>query len=244
MLFQLFNDDLRWGRVNPGYYKPVRLIYPEELRFKEWYDEHKRNSYNLKLGYVKVINKRNVLAAYPELTYQKGLLATPFHRVYFSDGSLAVENLPNERVKGAIALKFNTFFRGNVIFKNIINSYVDNFGILAFSIENETAIKLKHSITLLPNVRFYTQQESDYFAPINQHEITERYYTSDYDLSQFETYHIGIGIKHSPQKYLSKKVLFNTIVFRYSFLYRSNNLSAHSISLALQTEFMKPKKLK
>ncbi len=33
-----YNDDLRWGRLTDGYLRPVRLIYPEELRYREWYD--------------------------------------------------------------------------------------------------------------------------------------------------------------------------------------------------------------
>lgn len=46
--FQYFNDDLRWGRINPEHFKPVKLIYPSELRDREWFDSPKRHSFNLK----------------------------------------------------------------------------------------------------------------------------------------------------------------------------------------------------
>jgi hypothetical protein len=231
----IFNDDLRWGRLSAQYWRPVKLIYPVEIRYKEWYDVFKRNSYNLKLGLTQIVNTRNTFAIFPEFSYQQGLLATPYHRIYFSDGTEAVEQLPKERYKGALALRLNTFVGGNVIFKNTIDDYTDNFGIEAFSFENETALKLKHFLTLLPNFRIYTQKGSRYFAPYKEHKTTETYYTSDYDLSSFQTYNIGIGFKYSPQEYLTKRFLFNDLIIRYNYLHRTNNLNAHIISLIIQT---------
>ena len=237
--FQLFNDDLRWGRLNPAYYRPVKLIYPAELRYQEWYDGYRRNSCNLKLGFTQALNKRNIIGIFPEITYQEGLLATPFHRIYFSDSTEVVEQLPRERWKGALALRLNSFVGGRLILKNTINSYADNFGILAFSVENETAIKLRHDLTLLPNIRFFAQTGSTYFAPYGMHNSNETYYTSDFDLSELQTYNAGIGLKINPYKYLNKRMIFNGMLFRYNFLYRSNGLKAHIFSIVFQTEFQK-----
>lgn len=235
--FQYYNDDLRWGRLNLSYLRPIKLIYPAELRYKEWYDGYKRYSYNLKLGFTQALNQRNIIGIFPEITCQQGLLATPFHRIYFSDETEAVEQLPQKRWKGALGLRFNSFAGGKVILKNTFNTYADNFGILAFSLENETAIKLKHDLTLLPNARFYSQSGSSYFAPYGSHKISETYYTSDFDLSKMQTYNAGIGLKFNPYKYLNKRTIFNGMTFRYNFMYRSNNLTAHIFSLVFQTEF-------
>jgi hypothetical protein len=237
--FQVFNDDLRWGRLNPAYYRPVKLIYPVELRYKEWYDGYKRNSYNLKLGFTQAINTRNIIGIFPEIAYQQGLLATPFHRIYFSDGKEAVEQLPDKRWKGALALRLNSFLGGRVILKNTVDSYADNFGILAFSIENETAVKLKHDLSILPNIRFYTQSGSKYFADYGMHISSSAYYTSDFDLSKMQIFNAGIGLKIDPYKYLNKRIVFNGMLFRYNFLYRTNGLKAHIFSIVFQTEFQK-----
>lgn len=225
------NDDLRWGLVNPGYYAPTKLIYPSELRYKEWYDVYKRNSYNFKLGFWKILNKRNNFGVFPELTYQEGLLATPFHRVYFSDGSLRVENLPNRRIKGAIAVRLNSFIAGNYIIKNTLNVYQDTFGIRAFSLENETFIKVNSKLAIIPNIRFYSQTSSKYFNEYLKNSIEQSYYTSDYDLSKFKTCNIGIGIKYKNEKIRDNKLINNSFMIRYNFLERSNNLNAHSISI-------------
>lgn len=232
---QILQDDLRWGRGNPGYYRPVKLIYPSELRYKDWYEGYKRNSYIIKLGFTQLLNKRNTLGFFPEFTFQQGLLATPFHRVYFSDGSLRVENLPNIRFKTAAAIKLNTFVGGRFILKNTINGYTDNFGIQAISVEHETVIKLKPSLTLLPAFRIYSQQGSRYFKGFQAHSSMEEFYTSDYDLSDFQRFNIGLGVNYSSQKYVSKKRTLSNFLLRYTYSNRSNNLQSHIFSLIVQT---------
>lgn len=237
---QTFIDDLRWGRLDPDYKRPEKLIYPEELRYKNWFDIHNRYSYNLKLGLTQVINKRNLLGIYPEIAYQQGLLATPFHRVYFSNGDLKVENLPRQRLKGGLGIKLNSFLGGRTILMNELDFYIDDFGILGFSIANETAIKLNSMISFAPFLRVYIQKASKYFAPYQAHSIEQNFYTSDYDLSGFNTYKAGINFRYAPFKYSGKKMALNELQLRYSFLFRTNNLRAHIISLFINTSFDSP----
>jgi len=242
---QIFNDDLRWGRLNSTTnYGPSNLVYPVELRDREWYDVEKRNTYNTKLGFTQVINKRNVFGAIGAFSYQEGLLATPFHRIYFNDGTLGVEQLPKERYKTSLGLKLNSFVSGNLILKNTVTGYTDNFGINAFSLENETALKINPKVTFYGNLRFYTQTESKYFAPYMTHDINERFYTSDYDLSKFNTVKLGLGVKFSPYKFKTKRKRFDSVTLRYNYLTRSNNLSGHMLSMSIQSTRFKPRKQK
>jgi len=241
-IFQYFNDDLRWGRFNnrePD--ERIELIYPVELRGIQWHDRFKRYSYNLKLGYEQVLNKRNVLGLFPELTIQNGLLSTPFHRIFFSDDTRAVENLPENRFKFGLGLKLNSFVGGGVILKNTINFYDDDFGITAFSVGNETVIKLDAIFSIMPTFRLYTQSGSKYFAPFQEHDPGTLYYASDFDLSKFNSYSIGLGFGYSPARLINKNILFNAVIFRYSYFNRSNGLTAHTLSLALQADFYKKK---
>ncbi len=232
ILLQAYRDDLRWIQS----LQPVKLIYPVELRYKEWYNTYLRNSYNLKLGFSQIINKRNIAGIYPELTYQEGLLATPFHRVYFTDGSVQVEQFPDQRWKGSLAIKLNSFIGGRVILKNSVNPYTDSFGILAISLEHETAVKLNPEFTLLSNVRWYKQRASMYFKPYEEHLPSETYFTSDYDLSDYYTYQLGVGAKYNPVGKPEKKWSSRSVLFRYNFLHRSNGLDAHMISVAFLME--------
>ncbi|MNU55131.1 hypothetical protein D3C71_441980 [compost metagenome] len=234
---QAFNDDLRWGRINENYYKAVKLIYPEELRYREWYDGYKRYSYNFKAGFTQIVDKRNVIGFYPELIWQQGLLSTPFHRVYFTNGQLMVEQLPEQRLKASLGLKWNRFAGGRTVLKQSINAYTDNFGIRALALEQETAIKLNRVLTILPNVRFYTQSAADYFKPYKQHDISEQYYTSDYDYSRFYSYSIGMGFRYNPFKTLNKHFLFKGMTLRYNYYQRSDGLWSHILSASFQSVF-------
>lgn len=232
-VFQLFLDDLRWGLGNPGYYRLERLIYPAELRFKEWHDETHRHTKVVKMSYSQVMNKRNVLGVFFDFTHQEGLLATPFHRIYFSDYSIGVEQLPSTRQKGSLAVRLNSFVGGNVILKNSINPYMDSFGINSVSIENQTAIKLTPEFILLPGFRYYSQTSARYFKPYEEHDSGTKYHTSDYDLSAFETYTMGVGFKKHYNSQSSKRTVLRTWMLRYSHMIRTDGLKAHIISTSV-----------
>ncbi|MDC6364909.1 MULTISPECIES: DUF3570 domain-containing protein [Flavobacteriaceae] len=238
---QIFNDDLRWGRLDDGFLQsPQFLIYPVELRFQEWYDEYRRDSYNLNLGFTQVANRRNTIGLFSALSYQKGLLATPFHRIFFSDDSRAVEQFPNERNKAALSLKWNSFASNDIIFKNTIGGYIDNFGILGLTLDNETAIKLSPKWTLLPSLRYYVQRGSKYFAPLGEHDPDETYYTSDYDLSSIRSFRFGMGWRHWPTNRKNKGLhLFSVQYFYYS---RSNGLRAHTLSTSFNFKTKRARK--
>lgn len=227
-----FFDDLRWGRLNDDYRRPVTLIYPAELRYKEWYDVHNRYSFNFKTGFTQVINKRLVAGIFPEFIYQHGLLATPFHRVYFDDGSLKVENLPKERYRFPLGIRANYFAGNRTILKAHYSFYHDNFGITSNLINFESAIKITPLITLSPFVHLYSQTGSDYFRPYSGHDPRSRFYSSDYDLSGFNSIKTGLGFRWAPHHYISKRKLFDEVNLRYAWFARSDQLTSHMISVS------------
>jgi hypothetical protein len=229
--FQSYFDDLRWGRLSPSF-APEKLIYPVELRNKAWFNEYRRNSYNLRLSLMQVINKRNRIGVYPELSYQTGLLATPFHRVYFNDGSVRVENLPKERWKISLGLKLNTFVGGRTILKYSLDLYADSFSVRGIGVENETAIKVTATWVVAPSIRIYVQQGSAYFAAYKAHAPNEEFYASDYDLSTMTTRKVGLAVRHTPIRTIGKRK--NGLELTYSAFARSNGLEAHIISCAFK----------
>jgi hypothetical protein len=237
-------DDLRWGRINSKYKRPVRLVYPVELRYKDWYDTYKRNTFDFKFGFTQVLSKRIILGIFPEFVYQKGLLATPFHRVYFSDNSLRVENLPKQRFKFPLGIKLNAFLGARFILKSEYSFYADNFGIIANGIELEGAIKVVPQFTLSPFFRFYHQSGAKYFKPYMEHNVSEDFYTSDYDLAAFNTYKGGLNLKFTPLGKIQKKLLFENVILRYAFYYRSNHLRSNMVSMIIHISYDYPGKIK
>ncbi len=230
----LFFDDLRWGRFDDDYYRPAKLIYPSELRDTVWHEEFSRQSYNLKLGITQVINKRWVLGLFPAVIYQRGLLATPFHRVYFSNGSAKVENLPAHRVKLLLGLKANAFIGGRTIFKQALDLYRDSYGITGLAIDIETAIKLNARWTVMPFFRVYFQHGADYFAPHQQHDLQQEFYTSDYDLSGFSSFKPGLSVRYAPYRFFAKNLNWEEVRLRYAWYARSDGLRAHLLTVVFQ----------
>lgn len=236
---QVFFDDLRWGRFEGG--KPVKLIYPSELRTKEWFDSYKRNSFNFSFGFLQTINRRMSLGIYPGLSYQEGELATPFHRVYFTDNSKRVENLPSSRLKIPIGLQLNSFLGSGWILRSYYRFYWDDFGIVAHTFSIESAIKATRVLMFTPFIRLYTQTQADYFKPYALHDITQQFYTSDYDLSGFTSYKTGLGIRYAPFK-TGKHATFKDVELRYAFYKRSDGLHAHMITAYFSFSSQKKRK--
>ena len=228
---QTFFDDLRWGRFENG--RPQKLIYPQELRNKKWFDDYRRNSFNVEFSFFQTINKRTALGIMPAVIYQKGLLSTPFHRVYFTDDSERVENLPGERWKIPVAIQLNRFIGSQFILKATYRYYWDDFGISAHTLTMEVPIKFSAVWTLLPSLRFYTQTNADFFKPYKKHDAAQEFYTSDYDLSNFNSYKIGMGFRYAPYA-VKRKTIFNEIETRYSLYLRSDGLVAHMLSVYIQ----------
>ncbi|RYF73612.1 MAG: DUF3570 domain-containing protein, partial [Cytophagaceae bacterium] len=236
---QTFFDDLRWGRVNPGYFRPIKLIYPVELRYREWFDKYRRTSFNLTTALYQVINRKAQLAMFAEVVYQRGLLSTPFHRVYFNDRAKTekVEYLPDERWKIPLGAQFNWFMTNRLILRSYYRFYWDTFGISSHTVQIETPLKLTSLVTLSPLARFYCQRASPYFRAYGGHDLQADYYTSDYDLSALTSYKLGLSVRYAPQTPLFRSYAFQSLNLQYSFYKRSDGLSAHIISLV--TDFVR-----
>jgi hypothetical protein len=228
-------DNLRWGWLNPDYYRGVRLIYPEELRGTDWFEEYRRRSYSLSLSWSQVVNQRLQIAFSTDWVYQQGLLSTPFHRVYFQGETMPrVENLPRQRWKWPMGIQLNYFATDLIILRSYYRYYWDNFGLQAHTLNLEMPFRLSPSFSIYPFVRLYDQQAVDFFAPFQQHLSEEEFYTSDYDLSDFQSLKTGIGLRYAPLKRIGKTHwIFQNIQFRYAHYTRSDGLQADMLSVGV-----------
>ena len=194
-----------------------------------------RTSYNLGLTLSQVINKNFQMAFLADIGYQEGLLATKFNRVYFEDLSVRSEKLPSTRFKIPLGVRANYYLNDRIILRTFYRYYYDNWNINSHTISIEPSIKLTPFSSLSIPYRFYTQSAAKYFDAINQHQLNDEYYTSDYDLSKFTSHMIGLGYHLTD----SDKGIFNikrihSLEMRYGYYTRNNGLSSHIITLALQ----------
>lgn len=222
------------------------LYFPSELRGSVDVDTKSRNSYNSQLSFSQVINRRLQFSLSAEAIYMKGLLSTPFHRVYFSDSNNHdIERLPNSRLKLPFSIRVNYYPFESLVLRSYYRFYTDDFGINAHTISIETPIKLSYSFSISPFYRYHKQSESDYFAAYEIHKSTDEFYTSDYDLSGLSTNKYGVGIMYNPAfgltrtkiPFSKKLLLLNSIQLRGSYYERSTGLKGYSISLELNMKF-------
>lgn len=225
------------------YYDTWTLIYPEELRNgKHLVSTNKRQSYNLSATLSQVINQKMQASLSADIVYQSGLLSTPFHRVYFREQEAAqVEQLPDQRLKYPLGLRVNYYVNDYLTSRFFYRFYSDNWGVTANTIELETPIKFGPFFSFYPFYRFHTQTAADYFAPYKEHSLSQKFYTSDYDLSGFTSHKAGIGLRYSPLSGIAKfglpfsknKTSLKGIELRGANYWRSDGLRAFIISTDL-----------
>ena len=231
-LAHLSKDENTQVRLSSNYFKDDwKLIYPFELRpvLTDNIENIKR-SFNTSLMISQIINKRLKMAFSIETSNQNGLISTPFHRVYFNDSTHTIERLPDNRFKVPVALYSSYYMNHWSILRMYYRYYHDNFNINAHTLQLETPIKISSSFVISPYYRIHSQTSSKYFEPFAMHDPSDEYYSSDYDLSAFNSHKLGFGIKYSPLfGFLNKsnsnnrsKIKFKKLEIRTSKYFRMN----------------------
>ena len=166
-----------------------------------------RNSYSFGFGFSQILSKRLQGSLALDFVIQEGLLSTPFQRVYFKDITdsfienfhLAddVERLPDARFKIATGGRLNYYINEIFVIRTFYRYYTDDWGIESHTASIELPIKISNRFAIYPSYRYYNQTSADYFTPYNQHLSTDVYYTSDYDLSEYNANQLGFGVNYT-----------------------------------------------
>lgn len=220
-----------------AYFDQVRLIAPEELRNNGAAKDNGtegRTTIAASLGWSQVINKNLQVALLADFVQQQGFLSLPFYRVYFTDGSVHQEKLPDSRFKIPIGLRANYFAGDHFIIRTYYRYYKDDWGISSHTVNLEVPVKITPFFSISPFYRFYNQSAVKYFAPYQQHSGATEFYTSNYDLSKFNSHFLGAGVRLAPPKGVFGIQHFNMIEIRYGHYTRDNAMNANIISLNIK----------
>lgn len=205
-----------------------------------------RNSYSLGMGFSQILSKRVIAYASLDAIFQDGQLSTPYHRIYFKDAEdyfienfhLAddIERLPGSRTKYALGGRLNYYLSERIVIRTSYRYYSDDWGISSHTMEIEIPIKISDKFTIYPSYRFYNQTAADYFAPYNEHLSTDEYYTSDYDLSEFQSNNFGIGISYTDvfTKMHISRLHLKSIDLKFNKYDRNSSFSASMVSFGIK----------
>jgi len=220
-----------------------------------------RNSYSASVGLSQVVSKNLQLYIFFDVLQQKGLLSTPYHRIYFADKAnyyigqsqyinyyesvsnsgvfkLAddIERLPDSRFKLPIGARLNYYINERFVIRTYYRFYSDNWDTQSHTASIELPVKLSDKFTAFPMYRYYTQTRSKYYAPYETHLSTEEFYTSDPDLGTFDANQYGFGINYTDIFTGSKiwKFGLKNIDFRFNHYERSDNLKANIATIGFK----------
>ncbi|MDP4261955.1 MAG: DUF3570 domain-containing protein [Bacteroidota bacterium] len=224
-----------------AYLDQVSLIYPIELRTggggrrgENDYATTPRNSFGGSVSWSQIVNQRLQVMLDAEVIYQQGYLGLPFHRVYFTDNSVHVENLPSSRLKIPLGLRANYFIGDKFIFRTWYRHYHDDWNINSDAVQVETVVKVTPFLSITPFYRFYQQSAAKYFAPYQAHTAADTYYTSNYDLSKFNSNFYGAGFRIAPPGGVFKIQHLNALELRYGHYQKTTGMNSDIISLNLK----------
>lgn len=224
-------------------------------------DDTKRNTYALSLNFSQILSSRAQISIFADIVSQQGLLANPMQRVYFSDqdnyyiGEAAsidvytkrsntnvfhladdIERLPDSRLKIPIGARLNYYVNEYAVIRSYYRYYSDDWGVVSNTYEVELPLKLIDKWTFTPSFRYYDQTEADYFKPYNEHQSSQEFYTSDYDLSEFNANQYGLAIRYT-DIFLKKKIWqfgLKTAELKYSSYERNTGLKSGILSLGFK----------
>jgi hypothetical protein len=229
---QVFLDT--WKVILPVELRPLGYGSGSDRDGRGAVDHSPRNSFSTSFSVSQVLTPRLQALLIIEPSYQHGLLATKYQRDYFTDGSERVESLPGSRYKLPIAVRFNYFLDDHFVIRTFYRYYMDSWGIRAHTAELEIPIKLTSFVSVSPYYRYNNQQGTRYFAPYGQHNPTDTYYTSDYDLSTLHSNFVGANIRLSPPTGVFGWQHFNSLEIRAGHYMRSTGLNSNIVTLAMK----------
>jgi hypothetical protein len=223
-----------------AYLDQVSLVTPVELRsgngngHDDDYPTSARNTFAGSISYSQVINKRLQVALLADAVQQQGYLSLPFYRVYFKDGTVHQENLPDNRFKIPLGFRANYFAGDKVIIRTYYRFYTDDWGLNSHTASIEIPIKITPFLSLSPFYRYYNQSAVKYFAAYHDHTALDKYYSSNYDLSKFSSNFYGAGIRVTPPKNVFGINHFSMIELRYGHYTKDINMNSDIVSLNLK----------
>jgi hypothetical protein len=194
-----------------------------------------RNTFTAALSYTQQVSSRFQFSILGDAVAQNGYLGLPFHRVYFSNpkDTDAIEKLPSSRFKFPIGARMNYFLGDNIILRAYYRYYMDSWGIRSNTASLEIPYKVTPFFSISPFYRYYDQTAARYFAPYGVHNVTDAFYTSNYEFSNFHSGFYGIGFRVAPPKGVFGWQNLHDLEIRYGHYSQTTDLVSDVVSLSL-----------
>jgi len=131
--------------------------------------------------------------------HSQGFLSSPYPYV-MQDSFIGFEKYPNDRVGQAIALKGLYYIDEDNAMNYGYRYYSDDWGIDSHTFNIEWLHDINDALMVGARARYYIQSKADFTKAIGSYTSSDTYLVSDYRMSAFDSYDIGIPIKYKPSE--------------------------------------------
>jgi len=165
------------------------------------------------IGLVQLFGPKAYLTVNASVSFEHGYLADPYRGVMFADElqnnpddpALSPEVRPRHRNSQILYASWTQFVTPlNGSYEASYRFFHDSYGIFANTVELDWHQKIGKHLVLSPMFRYYVQNAADFYytiVPVNN--SIPSFYSSDYRLSEMETFATGFDITWRVYKHLS-----------------------------------------
>ena len=185
-----FNHDLTTLSLGTSYSNDD--IEPTDAAVFGRVRKEKRRSRSASLGGSQVIDRFSALQAGLSVTEDSGYLSDPYK---------LRDVRPEERLEWALAIRYRRFLDpANAALHMDYRYYDDDWGIASHTLHTSWYQTVGTAFQVVPNFRYYTQSEADFFRPIDDFSLPpEVSQSSDFRLSAYGAFTLGLkGIVQQP----------------------------------------------
>jgi hypothetical protein len=178
-----FNDDLTTLSLGLSYSSDN--IEPTDAIAYGRVTREERLSRSASVGVSQVIDRSSAVYAGLSVTEDKGYLSDPYK---------LRDVRPGERLESALGARYRRFFDGpNAALHLDYRYFGDDWGINAHTLHTSWYQNLGPAFQVVPNVRYYSQSEADFYRPFDDFRLPpDMPQSSDFRLSAYGAFTFGL----------------------------------------------------
>lgn len=147
--------------------------------------EADKESHSLFLGMSQIVSRRAIVQFGLSYTELDGYLTDPYK---------ASDNRPGQRRQWVATSQYRHFFvDADAALHADYRYFDDDWGVKSHTINLAWHQNLGNNFTVVPNLRYYTQQEADFYSVIA--DPGQRYFADDHRLSSFGAWTMGLKLQ-------------------------------------------------
>jgi hypothetical protein len=175
------------------------------------------------VGINQLLTPKSYITADFTYSQEHGYLSDPYRGVLAeanfpqynpSDAALIPENRPRSRNEQIIYTTYNQYFDAAQGAMEVgYRGYHDSYGIFAHTFEASWIQHLGRSLILTPGFRYYNQTAAKfYYILVPDFDNLPDYFSSDYRLSEFQSFNISVTLTYRVVKWVSIDVTYSRYI--------------------------------